>query len=236
MKSLYLILNLCTIAGPLALSFDKKVAFYKNWKYLFPAIFYMMLLFIPWDIGFTYFDVWHFNPDYVLGFYIFDLPIEEWLFFITVPYACVFIYTCLNIYFPHDYFKKRARLVTLVLFITAIALYVFNTAKLYTAYTAILTAFAMLIHLLFLSRNKYMGNFYRAFLVCLAPMFVIDGILTYKPIIIYNEIEKTPFRIGSIPWEDFLYNLLMLLMVVGFYEFLKRKPKPKAEKQIGNKR
>lgn len=224
MKYLYLILNLLTLAGPLALSFDKKVAFYKHWKYLFPAILYMMLLFIPWDIAFTYFNVWHFNPAYLTGFYVFNLPIEEWLFFITVPYACVFVYTCLNLYFPHDYFKKRARLVTLLLFIAAVCVYIINVHKIYTAYTAIITAFALLIHLLFLRKNRYMGNFYRAFLVCIIPMLIIDGVLTSKPIIIYNELEKTSFRIGSIPWEDFLYNLLMLLMVVGFYEFLKRKP------------
>ena len=58
----------------------------------------MMLLFIPWDIWFTDIGVWWFRDDYITGWKIFLLPIEEWLFFIVVPYACIFIYEVL-IYF-----------------------------------------------------------------------------------------------------------------------------------------
>ncbi len=216
-------LNLITLAGPLALSFDKKVAFYKNWRYLFPAIAFMMVLFISWDAIFASIGVWSFNEQYILGFKIFNLPIEEWLFFITVPYACVFVYECLNYYFPNKFFERKARLITLFLFIFCLIVYFFYANKLYTGITALFAAFGLFIHLLFLRKNKYMGNFYRAFVVCIIPMLIVDGILTSKPIIIYNEMEKSPFRIGQIPWEDFLYNLLMLLMVIGFYENLKRK-------------
>jgi lycopene cyclase domain-containing protein len=92
MQYLYLWLDLFTLLGPLALSFDKKVAFYKNWKALFIGTIAMMLVFIPWDIIFTIEEIWAFNDAYLCGIRIFHLPLEEWLFFIVVPYACIFIY------------------------------------------------------------------------------------------------------------------------------------------------
>jgi lycopene cyclase domain-containing protein len=48
--------------GPLALSFDKKVAFYKSWKFLFPAVILPALFYIVWDMYFTANGVWQFNP------------------------------------------------------------------------------------------------------------------------------------------------------------------------------
>ena len=109
MKFLYLGLDLFSLLGPLALSFDKRVAFFKKWKALFPAIFLMMLVFIPWDILKTAKGVWGFNPDYIIGIYFFNLPLEECLFFICIPYACVFIYECLNNYIKRDVLQSVHR-------------------------------------------------------------------------------------------------------------------------------
>ena len=102
MKYLYLLIDGLTLAGPLVLSFDRRVAFFRRWKYLFPSIGLMMAIFVPWDIAFTHMGVWGFNPQYLSGYRIFNLPIEEVLFFVVVPYACVFIYDCLNSYIKND--------------------------------------------------------------------------------------------------------------------------------------
>jgi len=55
---LYLIINGLSVLFPFLLSFDRRVHFYKKWKYLFPAIFLTALVFIPWDVYFTILDVW----------------------------------------------------------------------------------------------------------------------------------------------------------------------------------
>src|SRR5688572_25331807 len=112
---IYLYLNLFTIFFPFILSFDKRVAFYKTWPALLPAIFLNAAIFIPWDIYFMQRGIWGFNPEYLLGINLFGLPLEEVLFFITVPYACVFIYVCLNVYFGESILQKHARVFTYIL-------------------------------------------------------------------------------------------------------------------------
>ena len=69
----YFIILAASLAGPLALSFDKKVAFYKNWKYLFPAMVIPALLYIAWDIYFTSKGVWSFNDRYITGIKLVNL-------------------------------------------------------------------------------------------------------------------------------------------------------------------
>ena len=94
----YLILLLGSISVPLSLSFDKKVQYFKNLKYIFPAIFIMAVIFWVWDVRFAKANIWSFNPDFTLGINMIGMPVEEWLFFIVVPYCCVFIYEVLKFY------------------------------------------------------------------------------------------------------------------------------------------
>jgi lycopene cyclase domain-containing protein len=82
----YFLILAASLAGPLALSFDKKVAFYKNWKYVFPAMIIPALLYIAWDVYFTEIGVWSFNEGYISGIKLIKLPLEEVLFFFIVPY------------------------------------------------------------------------------------------------------------------------------------------------------
>ena len=93
---LYLTVDLAVLAIPLLCSFDRKVRFVRFWPALFPAIAVMMALFIPWDIAFTERGIWGFNPDYLSGLWIAGIPLEEWLFFLCIPYACLFTYESLS--------------------------------------------------------------------------------------------------------------------------------------------
>ncbi|HLO37554.1 MAG TPA: lycopene cyclase domain-containing protein, partial [Lacibacter sp.] len=102
----YFLILAASLAGPLFLSFDKKVAFYKKWKYLFPAMLLPALFFLVWDELKTRSGVWSFSDEHIAGAKLLSLPIEEVLFFFVVPYCCVFIYECVISYFPSVKQKK----------------------------------------------------------------------------------------------------------------------------------
>jgi lycopene cyclase domain-containing protein len=225
----YLLLNIFTIVIPLALSFDKKVQFWKKWKFLFPAIFITLIFFIIWDHYFTKAEIWGFNPEYLVGIWILELPLEEWLFFITVPYACVFIYESLNAYLKKDIFQTFARFITLPLAILIIIIAVVFNNQVYTFYNFLFSGLFIILHWL-LFRYKYLGKFFQAYLVHLIPFVIVNGVLTSLPVVWYNNSENFSIRIGTIPVEDFIYSLLLLLMNITIYEFLRNKIKKQKHK------
>lgn len=98
--SLYFWLLLGSIAVPLLLSFDKRLHFYTQWKYVLPSIAIVAVLYISVDIHFTQQGFWGFNDRYISGVQLFHLPVEEILFFIVVPYASIFLHEAILEYFP----------------------------------------------------------------------------------------------------------------------------------------
>jgi hypothetical protein len=50
------------------------------------------IFFIAWDVFATSKGHWSFNSDYVNNLKLLGLPFEEILFFITVPYSCLFVF------------------------------------------------------------------------------------------------------------------------------------------------
>jgi lycopene cyclase domain-containing protein len=72
-------------------------------------------------------------------------------------------------------------------------------------------------------RPAWLNRFYRAYLIVLMPFYIINGILTSLPIVIYNNAENIGKRIGTIPFEDHFYCMALLLMNVGFFEYFRRK-------------
>jgi lycopene cyclase domain-containing protein len=222
--SLYLWLNVLSFAGPFLLSFDKKVHFYTHWKTLFPAILIVGTGFISWDIYFTEHGIWGFNPDYLSGITIVNLPIEECLFFFTVPYACVFIYEVMKAYFPHFRPAQLAYWFSLMFTITAVSLALIFSQNWYTFY-ALLGAGLLNWIIYFGWTPKWYPYFVISFIITMIPFLIVNGVLTGaatpEPVVWYNENHIMGPRIVTIPVEDIFYNFFMLFPVAGIHEWLK---------------
>jgi lycopene cyclase domain-containing protein len=218
----YAAIMLGSLIGPLALSFDKKVAFYKTWPAVFKAMLLPALVYIIWDAFFTHKGVWQFNPQYITGIKIFNLPIEEVAFFFIVPYCCTFVYACIKAYFPKI---PKTAFVTIVFWMLVVALLVFGLLhinKYYTSYTFLLNAVLLSVWLL---GKKYFSNtntttFGIAYLVILIPFLIVNGFLTAIPVVIYNNTENLGFRITTIPFEDIFYGLILVLANILTYDKL----------------
>lgn len=225
----YVTLNIASVIFPFLLSFDKKVHFYKKWKYMFPGMLLVAIFFLAWDIWFTKIGIWGFNDRYT-NFMIMELPLGEWLFFFTVPYCCIFVYECLISYYKGDPLKKFDNIISGLLIGTFLAVAFSNITKAYTSWAFLFAAAIVIFHHLFVP-NTYRTKFYIAYIICLIPFTLINGALTggfnLEPVVVYNDAHNLTstlgFRFVSIPLDDFVYGFFMIFANVTLFEFFKSK-------------
>lgn len=217
---LYFFLLLFTISYPLAQSFERRIQLYKKFKYIGFSIISILLVFTPWDIYFTKKGVWWFNTDYITGLQIYNLPIEEILFFLCVPFACIFIYEVLNYFIKTDLLHKIARPFLMTTSIILVFTSILFNHQLYTFVCFLITGIAILI--VTAINPKWLSRFLLAYLVSLIPLLLVNGILTgsliESPVVNYNPNDIIGLRIITIPIEDFVYNLFMFLVMISVYE------------------
>lgn len=217
----YFLLLLASLSVPLLRSFEPRIHFKKYWRALFAGIAAMMLVYIPWDIVFTRNEIWSFAPDRVLGLYILDLPFEEWLFFIVIPYCVVFVYEVVKYFLPKISFPKVAKYIAFVVGTFLIIVGIEFYDRVYTT-VVMLTAGMLFVIQPFLGSHKtWMSHFYVTFLISLIPFFIVNGILTGVPVVSYDDTQNLGIRLGTIPIEDSVFFLGMLLIVMPIYERLK---------------
>jgi lycopene cyclase domain-containing protein len=230
-KYLYLAINFLTVLVPLLASFYSKAPFYKKWKFLWIAILAPAVLFLVWDEIFTRMGIWGFNDQYLTGISMGNLPIEEILFFVCIPYACVFSYFALNHLIEKDYLFPHQDLISSILIISLLGFGIYYIDKAYTGVTFFTLGLFLAYQMLKL-KPRYMGRFYIAFLFTLVPFFIINGILTGSfiddEVVWYNNAETLGIRIGTIPIEDFFYGMLLILMNITVFEWLEERDRFKA--------
>ncbi|MFN8255983.1 MAG: lycopene cyclase domain-containing protein [Bacteroidales bacterium] len=228
--SLYFILLIGSIAVPLLLSFDKKLQFYKQWKFVLPSIAIVAAFYIICDIYLTRAGVWGFNPRYHSDILLIGLPVEEWLFFIIIPYASIFLHEAFILYFPKIQLNnKLSQTITIIFIVILILLAVFNLSKTYTVYASALMIFSLILSLL--GKSSILKSFYITFLLILIPFLIVNSILTgsfiESEVVWYNNNENLGIRLFTIPVEDFAYGFSMILFNLLLINKLKKVLKPK---------
>lgn len=220
-KYTYLLIDFFTIIVPFIFSFHPRLMFWKNIKAFVPACLVTSLFFLAWDAIFTKIGVWGFNEDYVLGWFIAGMPIEEILFFICIPYACVFSYHCFGILFPHKFRHVKTKVKSISMILGALAFCFVYHQQLYTLVN--FAVFALLIfYLAFVKKVHWLGQFYVTYLVMIIPFFVVNGLLTgtglAAPIVWYNSAEIIGVRMLTIPFEDTFYGMTLIGINIFLYE------------------
>ena len=194
----YLTLDLVIIIFPLLLSFKWKFKYYKFYKPLFASITVVGLVYIIWDAIVTFRGDWWFNEEYLIGLKLAGLPIEEILFFIVVPYSCIFIYENF-VYFIKDkeifYNKYFYYLISILFVILGLIFY-------YQDYTIL----SMLsCALFFFIANQFYPNILKSrlywfyIILSFVAFLIFNYILTSTIIVFYNPEAIWGIRITTIP-------------------------------------
>lgn len=223
----YLLLDILSFSVPFLFSFERKrMYFIQYWKAFFSAILLVGLFFIAWDIYFTYMNVWGFNDEYLIGLRIFRMPLEEYLFFLLIPYASVFIHYSLEYFYPKIILSQKiTNTITYVLFAVGLGVAVFNLDKIYTLCSFGLFALLMLGQIIF--KWKDANRFYLSFIIIYIPFYLVNNALTgnysENPVVFYDDTENLGIRVGTMPLEDSFYCFTLLYGIVLVFEYLKVK-------------
>jgi lycopene cyclase domain-containing protein len=222
MSLTYLLINLAIISVPLCYTAHKRIGYYRQ----LPAVGFSILVvsscYLVWDIFVTARGEWSFNSRYLTGIKIVNLPLEEILFFITVPYSCLFIYEALLQTTKNSCFKiPTAVVISVIVLLTAASILFYRQG--YTMKALASCAF-FIAAALALDRSLLKSKQYWLWLaVCYIPFLIFNSVLTALPVVEYNSAAIWGVRVGTIPLEDFFYNFSMLSFYVLFYRVMRNK-------------
>jgi lycopene cyclase domain-containing protein len=217
----YLLINAASLSVPLAFSFHPRIRFNRVWFAAIPAIAITAIAFLLWDALFTFWGVWGFNPRYLTGVAIGNLPVEEVLFFFCIPYSCLFTHYSLRILRPARSEVSNQKSDGFLLATAALILAALFYDRLYT-FSAAVSVASLLLFNSRLQRRVDIRTFLSTYVLLLIPFFIVNGILTGtgipEEVVWYNDTENVTLRVGTIPVEDFLYGFSMIFMNVLLFE------------------
>ncbi len=206
----YLLINICIIFFPLILSFENKIKFYKKFLPLMISVISVGTIFLIWEIIAFNRNDWSFNREFVSGITICNLPLEEVLFYITAPYSIIFIYECVKYYLKNRTYRINFFLIIFIVMVLLLTGIIFHVHY-YTSTVFLFCGF--LISTIGLSSGGC--TFTKAIavtvLISYTYLLIAEYILTSLPVVMYDHYSILGIRITSIPLENFVYLLSMIL-------------------------
>jgi len=220
MSYTYLLIDLLSVLVPLLFTFHPRVEFYKTWRAFFSTAAFVALGFLIGDSIYTYLGVWGFNPNYLTGITIVNLPLEELLFFFCIPYACMFSYQVFDRLINLNMMNILDKYLTVPFILISAFVSVYFYDRMFTFVAAGGLAL-LLLFVRFVYKAEWLGKFYFIYLILMIPFMIVNGILTgmfiAEPVVWYNDAENMGIRMLTIPLEDVFYGMtLILLNVLGF--------------------
>jgi lycopene cyclase domain-containing protein len=220
-KHAYVIIPFFSFLGPMIMSFDEKVYFIQYLPAILVAIGIVGALYIIWDVIVTNQGHWSFNDEFVGKTRIAHLPLGEWLFFLLIPYAVIFIYEVVAAYFGIGEFSASSNWIQYLLAGLFVIPAIIWRKKGYTFLAMASSSIFFLVSAI-ITPGIITAPGYLLFLLFSFIVFVIvNGIYTSLPTIVYSEKAVLGPRVGSIPIEDFFYNLSYLGLTITVYILFK---------------
>lgn len=222
----YLLVDFLTVIICFIFSFHQRIQFQKHFLSFLKASTVVAIPFLIWDIWFTKSGVWWFNFDYTLGIDIFGLPLEEWLFFICIPFSCVFTFFFLEKFFQFNELKKYNSLIAWITILTCAAVAVCFYDRAYPMLTSLAAIFTM-SYLHFIARVDWIAKASLVFCILMLGFFPVNGVLTgtglESPIVNYHSSEILNIRLLTIPIEDTVYGYTQFLLVWYFFGYFRKR-------------
>ena len=187
-------------------------------------------LFILWDIQFTRQGVWGFNPEHHSAIILMGMPIEEYLFFLVIPFCCTFTYEVLEIVGlrTHSSMQTLHRAI-------GVSAVIIAAATISSTYTSTVFLAVAAVCLVTWNEPNWLGRAYLSYAVLMIPFVAVNGLLTgtliVDEVVWYNRQAIIGWRVGTIPVEDFAYCFAMFVSQIACYEQLKAQSKEKKWKQ-----
>jgi len=212
----YLLINILTIIFPLALSFESKIRFYKKAEIFSAAFLTTGLLYIVWDFLATKRGDWSFNDQFILGYKLFFLPIEEILFFVTIPYAALFLYETMKLYLKDNRISIEPIWFLYIGILLIGGGIVFNS-QYYTSTVLIFSGLFLTIAYNILPELLRSSLYWKFITFSFIPFILVNYFLTSLPVVLYNPDSIWGPRFITIPLEDFFYSFSMLSLYLLVY-------------------
>lgn len=214
----YLLVDLVMLAPLVLIGVFKPEWFKGGLKPALSATVVASIPFVVWDslvVG----RHWWFNEAHVMPVRFFGLPIEEYLFFLVVPMACLITW---ELAFdakrerPVDWLKFAGPLLLLVT--AALGAKAWSTGREYTAFSLWSVSLSVVVDVLSGTRVYSMKKGW-AFLVTVAALTTIfNGYLTGRPVVLYDEQYQVPFRVITIPIEDYGFGIALAMLAAIRYQ------------------
>jgi lycopene cyclase domain-containing protein len=199
----------------------KTIVFFTELKYMIPAIIFSGAIFIMLNIRFLEAGIIGFNPNYLVGKNILNLPVEEWLFLLIISLFSFSVYILVTVKFAN--FEKP----NLFLAISIVLLLFFGFEAWYSRQKLVPFFIFFLLTIYFgytIFRNRFkqhITKFYVSWFIAVIPFFLIKGILNTLPVILYSNEYTLGIRFFSVPVEEFAYFFLLMLINITIFEYLR---------------
>jgi lycopene cyclase domain-containing protein len=218
MQQYYYLIFIAIILLPvLLLSFKTDVKPHRHLRGLLAGYLFVSLPFMVWDVWATARGHWAFNPEFILGPELFGVPLEEYLFFLAVPFALIYTWGVIKKYVGDIGIPA---IMPLIVMGAAAAFTIWSLVYYWdNGYTRTVAIVLLLTILLLVgSRLAYTLRFWTFQLVLLGLFLVFNSILTMLPIVTYDPNAIIGFKFGDIPIEDFMFNFAFAnLFLLAFH-------------------